>query len=460
MKIIDNSGRGNCMYYAYAISLMYFLRQEESQTIDKIFTTLQLDEASKAELGKLLSGQKGTISKFNDQEIETIERILGAACRALAGNKTREEFLADPANSLTVAACTYGIARALKDNLGNELSTLIELPSTERTEIERKEGRPAQADALINAEIFKVAGMVNAMETFSKEEISAVLKEVEARKDSNSQLVNSKIMDQIIHEKTIEFLKADENKQLNRYVDHLKKEFVWGSDDTLLSLHRAIIVEKKNLANQWVADTAISLMILKDGKVNAWETPENTDIIINNRGNNHWVSSIPSRFLVEDSKLEALTEFKGVLENIIQRSTDFSSQALESESEGMSFINMLHELVNKLDKLKAGYSDEGMKHFISATSKLTAENLPSALNRKYLSEDISNFIIASWHKIKLAFATLISIVSPSLLIDLQANRPEEYGIKTDIKKAEEMFKLFKPQDQIKDDGNKNSPKPS
>lgn len=35
---VDNSGRGNCMYYAYSISLMYYLRAKNApDTTENIF---------------------------------------------------------------------------------------------------------------------------------------------------------------------------------------------------------------------------------------------------------------------------------------------------------------------------------------------------------------------------------------------------------------------------------------
>ncbi|QLZ69138.1 hypothetical protein FOLKNPGA_01920 [Legionella sp. PC1000] len=40
---VDNSSDGNCLYYAYGISLMYYLRKNGNrETADKIFTRLGL----------------------------------------------------------------------------------------------------------------------------------------------------------------------------------------------------------------------------------------------------------------------------------------------------------------------------------------------------------------------------------------------------------------------------------
>ena len=36
---VDNSGKGNCMYYAYGISLMYFLREKIPRILRKIYLT-------------------------------------------------------------------------------------------------------------------------------------------------------------------------------------------------------------------------------------------------------------------------------------------------------------------------------------------------------------------------------------------------------------------------------------
>lgn len=42
---VDNSGKGNCLYYAYSISLMYYLRAKNNVKItEDIFNKLGLKE--------------------------------------------------------------------------------------------------------------------------------------------------------------------------------------------------------------------------------------------------------------------------------------------------------------------------------------------------------------------------------------------------------------------------------
>jgi len=264
-------------------------------------------------------------------------------------------------------------------------------------------------------------------------------------------LTEEQIMEEIIQEKTIVFFMDNDRAQLSRYINHLKTDTVWGSEETVLTLHRAITGEKYIL-NQWVRDTNTVFLILKDGKVEAWDKPENTDIILNNRGNNHWVSCIPSRFLVPNSKIEALTEFKNVLEKIIKRFHDLFPETPESESNAVKYIKMLQKKTIELDRYIKCYSNKDMNRFINDfAGKLDDINRGfSFFDRKYFFEHIGNFISESWHMIKLAFATLIYIVNPDVLKRLQSNRPVEYGIKTDIKKAQELFGYFKTDGQIKE----------
>ncbi len=68
---VDNSGKGNCLYYAYSISLMYYLRAKNNVRItEDIFNKLGLKEEDRARLRKLLS--KDPDRAFTRDEIKTI----------------------------------------------------------------------------------------------------------------------------------------------------------------------------------------------------------------------------------------------------------------------------------------------------------------------------------------------------------------------------------------------------
>jgi len=176
MNIIDNSGRGNCMYYAYAISLMYYLRQKDEVTRNEIFKKLRLSEDNIIELCKLFPDKWDVISQFTLSETKAVERILGSACRELAGDNTKKEFLTDPAGSSMIAASVFGLARALKETLKPAYARFITLPDKRR-----RAGRPSAADAFTNAEIFKVDSINAALTLFSKKIANEVVKKFEER---------------------------------------------------------------------------------------------------------------------------------------------------------------------------------------------------------------------------------------------------------------------------------------
>src|SRR3990167_5400459 len=78
---IDNMGRGNCMYYAYSISLMYYLRQQSSsqsqQVLARLFGSNDLGSQHQS-INQLL-----TKETLDDTDLTTIQNILGPKARQL-----------------------------------------------------------------------------------------------------------------------------------------------------------------------------------------------------------------------------------------------------------------------------------------------------------------------------------------------------------------------------------------
>ena len=106
---IDNSGEGNCMYYAYGISLMYYLlKKRDVETAERIFNTLELSKSQKEQLHALLNDPK--INRFSRaQRVDIIEPILGVATRKLASLQVKEELIKKPGSSSLLAAISYGM---------------------------------------------------------------------------------------------------------------------------------------------------------------------------------------------------------------------------------------------------------------------------------------------------------------------------------------------------------------
>ncbi len=88
-KIVDNSGEGNCMYYAYGISLMYYLRSKNDEDLSEtVFNRLNLKNKEKEQLKTLLFKDKR--QHFSDSSIKlVIEPIFNRAARDLVAKHAR-----------------------------------------------------------------------------------------------------------------------------------------------------------------------------------------------------------------------------------------------------------------------------------------------------------------------------------------------------------------------------------
>ncbi|KGP62847.1 hypothetical protein EP47_14295 [Legionella norrlandica] len=298
MLDVDNSGKGNCMYYAYSISLMYYLRaKNDSKTTEDIFNKLKLNEDQKKSLRTLLSQEPH--NPFSKHEIKSIiEPVLGRATRNLAGERTVEEFNANPYATPLFTAAKYGLEHYFKQSLqsnGSELANFIDHGFTDPDYTE--------------AEIYRVAGMESAMEKFAAARLPVIVQEFnkqwaekekkfegKAFSKSDIQFHKSILLDDIMSEEIVEFFSANDSKYLNDYKKHLQKEYVWGTEETLMTLHRGIQGERMERNKQGTIDTfhdtAIVLHIHRDGSSPFFQsgTPE---MILNNCSNVHWTSKIP-----------------------------------------------------------------------------------------------------------------------------------------------------------------------
>lgn len=298
MLLVDNSGQGNCMYYAYSISLMYYLRaKKKMDTTEDIFKKLALSSSEKQKLSRLLEAPPKNL--FDQKEKKLIESILGPATRKLASKQTEQEFLNNPSGSSLVANAQHGLDQAFKKAFQKHD------PSAHLDQL------PQFDSDCTAAEIFRVSNMKRAMNAFSEKEIASAItmlkdqwKNIEevapACQWSPEEILHQKqaVWDEMIRQKTIAFFSENEYKHLKDYCNHLKTNYQWGTEETLLTLHRAItgerVVRDPNTDRVELAyDAEINLTIYTDGQ-NSW-APENPDIALNNHGNAHWTSLIPKQ---------------------------------------------------------------------------------------------------------------------------------------------------------------------
>ncbi|MDI1351964.1 MAG: hypothetical protein PSV35_04225 [bacterium] len=292
-KSVDNSADGNCMYYAYSISLMYFLRAKaDKKATDSVFSKLNLDEKQKAQLNSLLDENK----PFNTHQIKTIiEPILGTATRRLGAEQTKNEFLQKPKDSPVFASTNYGMLSAFKKLLSSNNRTLASLIDND-----------GQNTEFTSAEIYQVPGMGKSIQQFARKQQDDLINEFDTRwktksdtitdrRESNLIFYKNQILENIISEKTVDFFKDNDNEQLNNYAKHLNKNLTWGTEETLMTLNRAITGERmvrdsKGKA-EIICDLNIQLNVFTNGKpaIAVQGTP---DIILDNRNNEHWLSLI------------------------------------------------------------------------------------------------------------------------------------------------------------------------
>lgn len=307
MLFVNNSGLGNCMYYAYGISLMYFLRSKNNSKItETIFNKLGLEQEHKTLLTNLLN--KPPHQEFTKEEIQCIiEPILGTATRNLAAEHTRNEFKQSPQATSLFTAAKYGLEYQFKRaSKANNLvfSKLISHEFNNKNYTE--------------AEIYRVEGMEKAMQLY----VEAILPEVNelfhaqwTRKEHELNRLNKHltkndldlILDNILQEKTVEFFLVKNEYYLNQYVNHLKKEFVWGTEETLMVLHRAVQGERLERNTKGTIDThydtPINLQVHKNNR-EIFNSSTRPEIILNNQANAHWTSKIPETIFTKFSRIE------------------------------------------------------------------------------------------------------------------------------------------------------------
>ncbi|STY28523.1 Dot/Icm T4SS effector [Legionella wadsworthii] len=308
---VDNSGHGNCMYYAYSISLMYFLRTQSNPLLtDNIFNKLKLSGEEKYRLQTLLSQDSN--QEFTRSEIKKIiEPILGRAARRLAAEHTKVEFKTSPQDTPLFTAGKYGLEFCFQQFFKQSrsgLSRLIDHDFTNRNFTE--------------AEVYKMSGTDRAMTNYAKHRVSDVIKEFyrlwaikekEWEKESGDHTEDEVrfqqeiILDNILRSETVNFFLTENENYLNLYIDHLRRESVWGTEETLFVLHRAIQGERMIRNSKGTIDTfydnEIVLHLHRNGRSPFMQFGSPV-MILNNQNNIHWVSMIPDSIFVKAKSVE------------------------------------------------------------------------------------------------------------------------------------------------------------
>lgn len=393
---VDNSGKGNCLYYAYSISLMYYLRAKNNVRItEDIFNKLGLKEEDRARLRKLLS--KDPDRAFTRDEIKTIiEPILGRATRDLAAEHTKIEFKSSPHDTPIFSSLHYavefGFKRALQIN-ESELALLIDndFSNPDYTE----------------AEIYKVSGLLDALQEYILTRTPAVIEEFNRQWESKKQELKEQsltekeiqvhqatILDNILRKETIDFLLADNEKHLDEYKDHLRREYVWGSEETLMVLHRAIQGERMVRNHEGriepVYDHEIILHVHRNGASPSYDAGS-PEMILNNEGNTHWTSIIPDSIFT--SKLTDKEE--KLFELLDKMQSEYGSKELGVEKYSL-ISDWLSDLMKQVEVIKtsptAVTKQKEIELFFQLLGKATPKLASEPVLRMSLGTLFSNFL--------------------------------------------------------------------
>jgi hypothetical protein len=313
MLTVENSKKGNCMYYAYCISLMYYLRaKNDEQITEKIFKNLKiLTPIQQNELRKLISSDPH--KEFTEEEIKNIiEPTLAKPIRDLAAERTRDEFLSDPKSSCLVAALKYGLDQHFKKTAETKYPDIAALIVNQ---FKDKKNSQFNENNFLEAEIYRVI-KDQTIEEYSKEILEPIIEDLN-KKTLNSPEEKQQVLDELLRDKTIDFFKNNNQKHLNDYIEHLKKEYVWGSEETLMALHRA--VQGERMERNWFGkievhyDVPITLNL--EGHKKPHHQPPNPEIILNNLGNFHWNSIIPDSIFTHKS----ITSPYGLFDKLLKK---------------------------------------------------------------------------------------------------------------------------------------------
>lgn len=287
---IEITRDGNCMYYAYAVSLMHYLRsQKKSAITTSIFNKLNLNPEQQDCLNKLL--RKETFAK---EDIKKIETTLGPSCRELAANRVHSEFIQNQKDSSLFAAAAFQFRQVLAEYIKEEELTI------------------EKNNNFSDAEIFRVPAMKAGMKSFVKQKTTIIefLKDhttfkedphfseysvllEEALKKSNEVYLKFKraIIDHFIERMVWSFFTSNDHFFLNIYTDSLRQSGNWGSEEMLLALHRAIRGGSLRTESEVAVDVALA--IYHNNQIVSGYKGSKEDLILNNLNNNHWNALIP-----------------------------------------------------------------------------------------------------------------------------------------------------------------------
>lgn len=351
LKLVDNLADGNCLYYAYSISLMYYLKSlqgsERERVVNLLFDRLELTDLNRSVLMQLLASEP---DEFNLWELRVIQQILGSATRQTATkviiNEIKRHLMRCKNNESDEASNN--------DSMGTWTGFyfFVHYPFEKKLHLKWFGKVSRDIPNCLDAEIFQVKGIQGRINQFldaytprppsneDKEVDAAVLKAVEA------------------------FFSQNDYRELQHYERHLNTDRRWSEVEEIWGLHRYLSapqrIEKVGELEIYNVNLNLNLDILTGTK----SAEGNAHIILKNKNRNHWVSLIPPNYLkgrakesaLPSVKEEALKErFKQTISTKVVQNTEVIQELnknmgafIDREIDCQVFLNACHDLLGKL----------------------------------------------------------------------------------------------------------------
>jgi hypothetical protein len=277
---------------------MYFLRKKNTEFIKTVLDKFRLPTNAREPLEALLVTYSDGSKPFNDDELLLIQTTLGPACRALASDSIREEFLSHPERSDLYSTAAFGFLHAYSQNLDERYKQFVEEPKDPSGNYSK-------------AELYKIPGLSDEMRLHSRDTSAFIQSEFDRQwqdlesgiSEASKRKEQIKLMDRIIQKQAAEFFLKDNCKVLNHYANHIAQDGTWASEETLLALNRKVSGENytaDETSQNWVIvhQTPVTFKLLSNGRnLSGYKTPpEETNIVLNNEDNTHWASLIPAAY--------------------------------------------------------------------------------------------------------------------------------------------------------------------
>ncbi len=298
-RLVNNLSDGNCMYYAYGISMMYYLKSlsepVRSQHTAYVFNRLDLDLPEQ----QLLTSILNTVGNdFSSQQLNTIQEILGPAARI----KAADVMISDLQQALTSLRAAYAATApnlpsqtALNPLFNSSIYAALSGPFVTYFSIQAGLEPPLLDDTIYDSEIYKVPGIQESIDTFLQTYVPNPPPQFD--------------LDQTVAKAVFTFLTDTRYNVLPAYENHLKRDRRWSTEEEIQTLHRFIVDERnvRRLSGLWEQECTIEieLDILKsledtrafDGKYQRNDYKDKTPGLILYHVPGHWMSMIPKSFM-------------------------------------------------------------------------------------------------------------------------------------------------------------------